>query len=63
MADRKTWRPIIFSCPNTGDRVQSLLPDETPELGTDDLHPVTCAACDGVHFINLRTGAMIGERR
>lgn len=63
MADRKTWRPIIFSCPNTGDRVQGLLPDESTEPGTDVLHPVTCAACGGAHFINLRTGAMIGESR
>ncbi|WP_130212536.1 hypothetical protein [Bradyrhizobium genosp. SA-3] len=62
MADRKTWRPIIFSCPDTGDRVQGLLPD-APELSADDLREITCAACDGVHFIDLRTGAMIGAER
>lgn len=62
MANRKTWRPIIFSCPNTGDRVQGLLPD-APEPGANDLHPITCATCDGVHFIDLRTGAMIGAER
>ncbi|MBB4264087.1 hypothetical protein [Bradyrhizobium sp. CIR3A] len=62
MADRKTWRPIIFSCPDTGDRVQGLLPD-APELRADDLHEITCAACDGVHFIDLRTGATIGAER
>lgn len=37
MADRRTWRPIIFSCSNTGDRVQGLLPDDASELGADDL--------------------------
>ncbi len=63
MADRATWRPIIFSCPNTGDRVQGLLPGEIPEPGADDLHPISCAACDGVHFFNLRTGVIIGAER
>lgn len=58
MAERKTWRPIIFSCPDTGDRVQGL-PD-VPEPRADDLHTRTCAACEGVHFIDPRTGAMIG---
>ncbi len=62
MAARKTWRPIIFSCPDTGDRVQGLLPD-VPEPRADDLHTITCAACDGVHFIDPRTGAMIGAER
>lgn len=59
MAERKTWRPIIFSCPDTGDRVQGLLPD-VPEPRADDLHAITCAACEGAHFIDPRTGAMIG---
>ncbi|MCA1437320.1 hypothetical protein I6F33_30795 [Bradyrhizobium sp. BRP20] len=62
MADRKTWRPIIFSCPDTGDRVQGLLPG-APVPRADDLLTITCAACDGVHFIDLRTGAMIGAER
>ncbi len=62
MADPRTWRPILFSCPNTGDRVQGLLPGAASEPASDDLHPVSCAACDGVHFVNLRTGAIIGSR-
>lgn len=62
MADPRTWRPILFSCPNTGDRVQGLLPGVTPESAADDLHPISCVACDGVHFVNLRTGAIIGSR-
>ncbi|SCB54865.1 hypothetical protein GA0061098_103143 [Bradyrhizobium shewense] len=62
MADKKTWRPIIFSCPDTGDRVQRLLPD-VPEPRADDLHTITCAAYEGVHFIDPRTGAMIDAER
>jgi hypothetical protein len=63
MADRKTWRPIIFSCPSTGDRVQGLLPGDSSGLESDDLHPLPCAACDGIHLVNLRTGSVIGTRR
>lgn len=62
MADRRAWRPIIFSCPTTGDRVQGLLPDDTSEPAADDLHSISCAACDGVHFFNLRTGKVIGPK-
>lgn len=62
MADRKTWRPIIFSRPDTGDRVQGLRPD-VPEPRADDLHTITCAACECVHFIDPRTGAMIDAER
>ncbi len=61
MADRKTWRPIISSCPDTGDR-EGLLPD-APEPRADDLHTISCAACDSVHVIDLRTGGMIGAER
>lgn len=62
MADRMSWRPILFSCPNTGDRVQGLLPADATELESDDLHPISCAACEGIHFFNPRTGAIIGSK-
>lgn len=62
MADRRAWCPIIFSCPHTGDRVQGVLP-EVPKPRADDLHAMTCAACEGDHFIDPRTGAMIGAER
>lgn len=63
MTDRRVWRPIIFLCPSTGDRVQGLLPDGTPDPAPGDLYPILCAACDGVHFIDLQTGTVIGPKR
>ena len=63
MADRTALRPIIFSCPTTGDRVQGLLPDHASGPLNDDLHSISCAACDGIHFINLRTGAVVDPKR
>ncbi|MGY3530008.1 hypothetical protein ACVILK_006134 [Bradyrhizobium embrapense] len=62
MSDIRAWRPIIFSCPNTGDRVQGLLPAVASELPADELHSISCAACDGVHFINLQTGAVVSPK-
>ncbi|QHP73063.1 MULTISPECIES: hypothetical protein [unclassified Bradyrhizobium] len=62
MADRKTWRPIIFSCPDTGDLVQGLLPD-APEPCADDLHPIACVACDGALHRPADRRAMIGAER
>lgn len=63
MTHRKTWRPIIFSWSNTGDRVQGLLPNDAVEPSANDLHPVTCVACDGVHVIDPRTGPTRGAER
>lgn len=57
MADRQAWRPIIFSCPATGDRVQGLLPSERSD--SDGPHPMTCTACEGIHLVNPQTGSVI----
>lgn len=62
MAHRTTWRPMIVSCPNTGDRVRGLLPFDAAEPA-NDLHQITCIACDGVHFIDPRTGSMLRAER
>lgn len=63
MTHRKTWRPIIFSCSNAGDRIQGLLPDVAADPGANNLHPITCVACDGVHFIDPRTDSMLRAER
>lgn len=63
MDHRKTWRSIISSCPNTGDLVQEPLRKDAVEPGANALHPVTCVACDGVHFIDRRTGPTLGAER
>ncbi|MBP1293946.1 hypothetical protein M2192_008023 [Bradyrhizobium elkanii USDA 61] len=63
MADRRAWHPIIFSCPTTGDRVQALLPDEASESLADNLYSISCAGCDGIHFVNLRTDAVVDPKR
>ncbi len=55
-SDRKDGiRNIIFTCPLTSQNVQHRF-----EATSDhDYESVTCLACAGVHFIDLRTGKML----
>ncbi|MGY3533334.1 hypothetical protein ACVILK_003081 [Bradyrhizobium embrapense] len=55
MADRKTWRPIIFSYPIPATGLTSCCRTHPSEL-----HPVTCAACNAEHFIDAQIGTMLG---
>jgi hypothetical protein len=52
--------PFIFRCPNTGSRVQSWSADE-PDGGDAVYENVICLACGMVHFVNPKTGKLIGE--
>lgn len=66
MADRQRWRPMLFSCPRTGSKVQALLTDEA--VGADTQHEgagrryetVSCLACSGVHLVDPRNGKVLG---
>jgi len=53
-------RPIVFTCPATNFRVQHWLEngDDTPEGEHDG---VDCPACSRLHFINRRTGKVLGH--
>ena len=63
MADRQRWRPILFECPQTGQKVQGLLAEEAFGAGSTRYESVSCLACSGVHFINAGTGALLGKPR
>lgn len=66
MADSLRWRPILFSCPRTGSKVQALLVEETVGAGTQyegagrRYETVSCLACSGVHFVDPRDGTVFG---
>jgi hypothetical protein len=62
MADRRGWRPILFDCPKTGQKVQGILAEEAFAAGDTRYEAVTCLACSGVHFINSSTGNILGAR-
>jgi len=63
MIDRQSWRPILFHCPQSGQRVQGLIAEEISSAKPGDYESVSCIACSGVHFINVHTGIVLGMSR
>lgn len=63
MAERQRWRPVLFDCPQTGHKVQGLLPEEVSS--TDDVRyeSVPCLACSGIHFVHPVSGKVLGATR
>jgi hypothetical protein len=62
MADRQRWRPILFDCPRTGQKVQGLLAEESFGTGESHYEAVSCLACSGMHFIDPRQGRVLGAK-
>lgn len=52
----------MLSCPATSDHFLGLLPGAA-EPRVNDLHMISCAACDGVYFIDLRTSPIMRSER
>ena len=58
---RSEPRNLIFTCPVTKQKVQHRV-----EAKSDHCHEyesVTCLACAGVHFINMKTGEVLRSER
>lgn len=52
----------VFRCPRTGINVQHWLAEEvTPETPMCSYETVTCNACARIHFINRRSGKLLGD--
>ncbi|QOZ45543.1 hypothetical protein XH89_20185 [Bradyrhizobium sp. CCBAU 53340] len=54
---------IVFTCPTTAFKVQQWLDEESDDnsLG-DQYESIVCPACTKIHFINRRTGKLLGEK-
>ena len=52
--------PFLFRCPRTEQYVQGWL-DDKEDAGENDYQPITCLACAGLHFINFRSGKLLGH--
>lgn len=66
MADRQHWRPVLFNCPRTGNKVQALLAEQpagtagTRHQDADaQYQTVSCLACAGIHLVD-RDGKVLG---
>jgi hypothetical protein len=56
MAER--WRPVLFDCTRTGQKVQGLLTaEEVPGVGDTRYEPVSCL----VHFVDFH-GKILGSK-
>jgi len=54
-------RPILFKCPVTTFNVQHLVDDCERQTDADQYEPIECPACSGLHYVNARTGKVLGE--
>jgi hypothetical protein len=62
MTDRQRWRPVLFDCPKTGQKVQGLLAEPAPGTGEMRYESVPCLACSGVHFVDPVNGRVLGAK-
>jgi hypothetical protein len=54
---------IVFKCPRTGLQVQTPLAHGAGEgEGEEQFETVKCLACTQMHFVNRRTGKLLGDR-
>ena len=51
---------FVFTCPITKLKVQDWSDDDDPP--EDQYDERACAACAGVHFVNPKTGKVLGEQ-
>ena len=55
-------RNPLFKCPSLGVTVQGRIEDAHDNERGDDFQEVKCPACGSVHFLNSKTGKILGER-
>jgi len=63
MAYRQRWRPILFNCPQTGEKVQGLVAERSDGFHDNPYEAVSCLACSGVHFVDPVSGDVLGAKR
>jgi hypothetical protein len=52
---------VIFTCPITKLSVQHWL-DDDDDASKNEFQGIACPACTRLHFINRKTGKLLGER-
>ncbi len=53
---------LIYSCPETGRNVQHRLSVDDP-VAINEYEVVLCPACSKAHFVNRKTGKLLGHER
>jgi hypothetical protein len=52
---------FLYRCPNTGSNVQGWLAGDATSNDRLQYEQLTCLACGRVHFVNPKTGHVLGE--
>jgi hypothetical protein len=55
-------RPLIFTCPTTLFEVQHWL-DRDDDPTEDEYEGIVCSGCGRMHFLNRKTGNLLGAGR
>jgi hypothetical protein len=53
---------FTFHCPDTGLIVEDRIPDDPTGDKADTYECVICTACMGAHWVNPKTGKVLGAR-
>jgi hypothetical protein len=51
---------FIFRCPATGLNVQHAV-DDDQDVPNNEFEAITCPACARLHFVNRKTGRLLGH--
>ncbi len=54
-------RAIIFTCSVTNMMVQQWLEDDESNATNQEFQGIICPACSQLHFINRKTGQLLGQ--
>jgi hypothetical protein len=52
---------LIYTCPSTDLKVQHWQ-DEDQDVPENEYEAVTCLACSRIHFLNRKTGRLLGNQ-
>jgi hypothetical protein len=54
-------RHVVFTCPQTGEKADALVPGLPDEEDSDPYRSVKCPACGWYYAVHWRTGTVLGE--
>jgi len=53
---------LLFTCPVTNVRIQHWLDDDDLSAPGERYQSIVCPACARLHFINRKTGRVLGQK-
>ena len=52
---------FLYRCPNTGHKVQGFVADDPADSEAgDEFEAIACTACTALHWVNPKTGKVLG---